>query len=79
MIVSKNITITMTTNQVRLVTEGAVQQCGTLQLSRLPPANQDREIQVMLVMVMVTLVAPVMLLVVLSVLVWPLSIRTDFL
>ena len=77
MIVSKNITITMTTNQVRLVTEGAVQQCGTLQLSRLPPANQDREIQV--VLVMVTLVVTMVLLVVLSVLVWPLSIRTDFL
>ena len=54
MILSKN--ITMTTNQVRLVTEGAVQQCGTLELSRLPPANQDREIQVVLVLVMVTLV-----------------------
>ena len=34
------------TNQVRLITEGSVQQCGTLELSRLPPANQDREIQV---------------------------------
>ena len=33
-------------NQVRLITEGSVQQCGTLELSRLPPANQDREIQV---------------------------------
>ena len=72
MILSKNITITMTPNQVRLVTEGAVQQCGTLELSRLPPANQDREIQVVLVMVtlvMVTLVVrmvvPVMLVLVL--------------
>ena len=66
---SKNITITMTPNQVRLVTEGAVQQCGTLELSRLPPANQDREIQVVLLMVMVTLVVtmmvPVMLVLVL--------------
>jgi len=32
--------------EVRLITEGAVQQCGTLELSRLPPANQDRQIQV---------------------------------
>ena len=31
--------------QVRLITEGTVQQCGTLELSRLPPANQDRQIQ----------------------------------
>ena len=76
---SKNITITMTPNQVRLVTEGAVQQCGTLELSRLPPANQDREIQVVLLLVLVTLVVTMVLLVVLSVLVWPLSIRTDFL
>merc|ERR550532_2416174 len=31
--------------EVRLITEGTVQQCGTLELSRLPPANQDRQIQ----------------------------------
>ena len=28
-----------------MVTEGTVQQCGTLELSRLPPANQERQIQ----------------------------------